>query len=69
MAEVICNDGTKDVDNGEVAPCLNHGGVDKHIIKGLTNGQRWAFVIGGTLLAYYILAKAGAFQTIKNSKL
>jgi hypothetical protein len=27
MAQVICNDGTTDVDNGFVAPCINHGGV------------------------------------------
>jgi hypothetical protein len=27
MAQVICNDGTLDVSNGGVMPCLAHGGV------------------------------------------
>jgi len=27
MAQVICNDGTLDVDNREVLPCIGHGGV------------------------------------------
>jgi hypothetical protein len=27
--EVICNDGTKDVGNGAIMPCTNHGGVKK----------------------------------------
>lgn len=65
--EVICNDGTKDVSNGVVAPCLNHGG-EKHgtglliANKDLTSTQKWGLVVGLTLVAYFILYKAGSLK-------
>ena len=66
--EVTCNDGTKDVSNGAVQPCLANGGVkappaeDKHIIKGLSTGERWAWFIGVTAVAYFLLYKSGALK-------
>jgi hypothetical protein len=67
--EYICNDGTKVV-QGECtnckmeAPCLNNGGVNENptLKSKLTKNQKWGIVIGGTLLAYYILHKAGTFK-------
>jgi hypothetical protein len=62
--EVTCNDGTKDVSNGEVAPCLNHGGVKPNPVeKKMTDTQKWGIIIGGSALIYLILWKLGSFDT------
>jgi len=68
--EVICNDGTKDVSNGDVAPCLNHGGVKPTPVNPnpvekakMTNTQKWGIIIGGSALIYLILWKLGSFDT------
>ena len=58
--EVICNDGTKDVSNGEVIPCLNHGGVKTQDKPSNTN--KWLAIIGLTALAYFILYKSGSLK-------
>jgi hypothetical protein len=85
MAQVICNDGTLDVSNGEVMPCLAHGGVSGQTggvkaaptdaigepapdeapapaNKDLTSTQKWGLVVGLTLVAYFILYKAGSLK-------
>jgi hypothetical protein len=97
MAQVICNDGTIDVDNGEVLPCVNHGGISGQTggvkaaptdatnsdacvtgttwnqstqkcesiapsDKDLTSTQKWGLVVGLTLVAYFILYKAGSLK-------
>ena len=38
MAQVNCNDGTNDVDNGDLMPCLNHGGVAPSVIEEKNRG-------------------------------
>lgn len=61
--EVICNDGTRDVSNGVVAPCLYNGGVNPNPEKAkLTDTQKWVIIIGGSALIYYILNKIGTFK-------
>jgi hypothetical protein len=64
--EVTCQDGTKDIANGAVAPCSGHGGVlvraipigkDNRQPQGLSNTQKWGLLIGGTLVIWYLLYK------------
>ena len=55
MIEVTCKDGTKEQTGGLYTggtppePCIDHGGVCKGI-SCLSNTQKWAIIIGGTLL-------------------
>ena len=66
--EVTCNDGTKDVANGDSLPCQEHGGVKADTTAPpskplLTQTQKkWLAVIGITAIAYVILYKAGSLD-------
>lgn len=75
--DYICNDGTR-VTQEECTncrmqdPCINNDGINisipdttntnSNVKSKLTKNQKWGIVIGGTLLAYYILHKAGTFK-------
>jgi hypothetical protein len=64
---VLCKDGSFDITNGIVAPCVGKGGEDTTATvpattvpvtpaeKEMTTGEKWALLIGLTVVAYGII--------------